>query len=55
VSLPVPYKLSSMTGFVYWKFGELVCVLCACVNVHLYVFMCMRLSLCVCVCMCVYK
>ena len=27
-SSPGPYKLSSMTGFVYWKCGEHVCVLC---------------------------
>jgi len=36
-----------MTGFVYWKCGEHVCLLCACVSVRLYV--CMYLSLCVCV------
>jgi len=49
----VPYKLSTMRGFVYWKCGEHVCVLRACVSVHLYVFMCMYLSLCVCVRVCV--
>jgi len=48
----VPYKLSNMTDFVYWKCGEHVCVLCACVRVRLYVFMCMYLSLCVCVRVC---
>jgi len=53
-SSPVPYKLSSMTGFVYWKCGEHVCVLCACVSVRLYVFMCMYLSLCACVRVCVH-
>jgi len=42
------------TGFVYWKCGEDVCVLCACVSVRLYVFMCMYLSLCVCVRVCVH-
>ena len=52
----MPYKLSSMTGFVYWKCGEHVCVWCACVSVRLYVsrFMCMYLSLCVCVRVCVH-
>jgi len=50
----VPYKLSSMTGFVYWKCGEHVCVLCACVSVRLYVLMCRYLPLCVCVRVCVH-
>ena len=53
VSSPVPYKLSNMTAFVYWKCGEYVCVLCACVNMRLCVLMCMYLSLCVCVRVCV--
>ena len=52
-SSPVPYKLSSMTDFVYWKCGEYVCVLIACVSVRLYVFLCMYLSLCGCVRVCV--
>jgi len=29
-SSPVPYKLSSMTGFVYWKCGKCVCFVCVC-------------------------
>jgi len=53
-SSPVPYKLSSMTDFVYWKCGEHVCVLFAYVSVRLYVFMCMYLSLCGCVRVCVH-
>jgi len=53
-SSPVPYKLSSMTVFVYWKCNEYVCVLFACVSVRLYVFMCMYLSLCGCVRVCVH-
>ena len=50
----MPYKLSSMTGFVYWKCGKHVCVFFACVSVRLYVFMCMYLSLCGCVRVCVH-
>ena len=45
---------SCITGFVYWKCGEHVCVLFACVSVRLYVLMCMYLSLCVCVRVCVH-
>jgi len=53
VCSPVPYKLSSMTGFVCGKCGKRVFFfLCACVSVRLYVFMCMCVSLCVCVCVC---
>ena len=52
---PVPYKLSSMSGFVCGECGERVCVfLCACVSVRLYVLMCMYLSLCACVRVCVH-
>ena len=51
----MPYKLSSMTGFVCGKCGERVCIfLLTCVSVRLYVFMFMWLSLCVCVRVCVY-
>jgi len=50
---PMPYNLSSITGFVYGKCGERVYVLCACIDVHLHVFVCMCLSLCVCVRVCV--
>jgi len=51
--MAVADNLSNMTGFVYGKCGERVCVLCACVSVRLYVFMCVCLSVCVCVCVCV--
>ena len=43
-----------MTGFVYWKCGEHVCVLSTCVSVRLYVFIRMYLSLCVCERVCVH-
>jgi len=42
-----------MTGFVYQKCVERVCVLCACLNVYLHVFMYVLVLVCVCVRVCV--